>query len=67
MKDLDGQEIFIGDRVAYQSGGRSPALHITEVLGFTPKMVKVSTYRSITPVATVHPYKLVKLSKQQKE
>ena len=58
MKDVDEQELSVGDRVAYQNGGRYPGLHVTTVLGFTPKMVK-------TKLGIVNPNKLAKLYKQK--
>lgn len=60
LLDVDKQSLEIGDRVAYQQGGRYPDLRVTTVKGFTPKMVK-------TGLGTVHPYKLAKLFKQTKD
>lgn len=58
--DVDGQKLKVGDRVAYQSGGRYPALRVTTVTGFSPRMVK-------TTLGTVWSDKLAKLYNQEEE
>ena len=57
MGDLDGLELQVGDRVAYQRGDKNPNLIRTTVTGFTPEMV-------ITGVGVACPFKLVKMFRQ---
>jgi len=44
MKDFNGVELQIGDRVAYIDGYSGSRVYLSEgyVTGFTPQMVKVS-------------------------
>ena len=42
MKDCDGKELKLGDKVAVTAGSGYASLRITEVIGFTPKKVRVT-------------------------
>lgn len=44
MKDCAGKELKLGDKVAVTASNGYMSLEITEVIGFTPKKVRVGMY-----------------------
>lgn len=45
MKDFVGNELHIGDKIVYvRSFHHGKEMRMTEVIGFTPKMVKVPNH-----------------------
>ena len=59
FRDFVGQELQVGDKVVYQSGGRYPDLHKATVVGFTEKMVRIAK-KGCRSTTNVYSYKLVK-------
>lgn len=63
MKDQLGQEIKIGDVVAFGMYGRDGGLYFAEVTGFTPKMVRiVKRHGAYIPKNLAHPASVVVLN-----
>lgn len=44
MKDVTGKELKLGDKVVVTASNGYMSLSTTEVIGFTPKKVRVSSY-----------------------
>ena len=61
MKDLDGKELVINDRVVFNRP--ATGLIVGKIVGFTPKMVKVEFgSASLFRTVTVNPLNLAKIN-----